>query len=56
MDSTTANLWGFKLKGPLKNIFSERSGLLGCARNLGSMLRINGLFHLLVHGIYWRVI
>ena len=28
-------------------------GILGCARKLGSMVRINGLFHLLIHGVYW---
>ena len=27
--------------------------LLGCPRKLGSMVRINGLFHLLINGIYW---
>ena len=25
-------------------------GLLGCPRKLGSMIRINGLFHLLING------
>ena len=28
-------------------------GLLGCPRKLGSMVRINGLFHLLINDVYW---
>ena len=28
-------------------------GLLGCPRKLGSMVRINGLFSLLINGVYW---
>ena len=31
----------------------EGSSVLGCPRKLGSMVRINGLFHLLVNGVYW---
>ena len=27
--------------------------ILGCRRKLGSMVRINGLFHLLINGVYW---
>ena len=27
--------------------------LLGCPRKLGSMVRINGIFHLLINEIYW---
>ena len=27
--------------------------LLGCPRKIGSMVRINGLSHLLINGIYW---
>ena len=27
--------------------------MLGCPRKLGSMVRINGLFHLLINGVYW---
>ena len=27
--------------------------ILGCPRKLGSMARINGLFHLLINGIHW---
>ena len=26
---------------------------LGCPKKLGSMVRINGLFHLHINGIYW---
>ncbi len=31
----------------------EATSPLGCPRKLGSMFRINGLFHLLINGIYW---
>ena len=31
----------------------EFKQVLGCPRKLGSMVRINGLFHLLINGIYW---
>ena len=27
--------------------------VLGCPRKLGSMVRISGLFHLLINGVYW---
>ena len=31
---------------------AEKKGLLvGCFRKLGSMVRINGLFHLLINGV-----
>ena len=29
------------------------ASLLGCPRKLGSMVKINGLVHLLINGIYW---
>ena len=32
---------------------SDRIWLLGCPRKLGSMVRINGLFHLSINGVYW---
>ena len=41
------------LTNPTKGVLSEAFPLniLGCPRKLGSMVRINGLFHLLIHGI-----
>ena len=30
--------------------------LLGCPRKLGSMVSINGLFHLLINGVFLGVI
>ena len=42
---------GFKPKH--LNELLKNKVLLGCPRKLGSMVRINGLFHLLINGIYW---
>ena len=48
-----------------KNVENRRTGesqshesqalILGCpgSRKLGSMVRISGLFHLLINGVYW---
>ena len=44
--------WGLSL-----HIFSPQKAkekhLLGCPRKLGSKVRINGLVHLLLNGVYW---
>ena len=46
---------GVKKYYQLKKMHREKSHnitILGCPRNLGSMVRINGLFHLPISGIY----
>ena len=37
----------------IKETRTVRVPLLGCPRKLGSKVRINGLFHLLINGVYW---
>ena len=46
---TLGKIRGIATPGPLRILLS----MLGCPRNLGSMVRINGLFHLLINGVYW---
>ena len=41
---------------PFKPPFEVISYLDAPGRKLGSMVRINGLFHLLIDGVYWGYI
>ena len=36
-------------------LFARNNIMLGCPRKLGSMVRINGLFHLLINGVFLGV-
>ena len=41
-----------EVKNPLFLVGSSHT-LPGCSRKIGSMVRINWLFHLVINGVYW---
>ena len=46
---------GFSFPSPRRmrlDFVSPKKAVLGCPKKLGSMARINGLFHLLINGVY----
>ncbi len=46
-----AKAWNFR-SWFLHRFHHQKTRLIGCPRKLGPMVRINGLFHLLINGVY----